>query len=327
MRTPLVCAALVTCLYVSPGFSGTLPHWQKLLLSGDQQKKMHRFDSAEQLYQQALKEVEKSSSDFHDEAICFNRLGLLYRASGRYPQAERMARRTADLWSQNDPGNQRERITALSNVGIVLHSERKYHEAEKIFLTVLEECTNTLGLQHQDTAAAMNNLAAVYYEQGRLPEAEEYYSRSYELQKGNRALTLSALLTGNNLALVYADEHRNEEAESLYSEILAQLEAQVGHDHEATATVMNNLALLYFHLGRKDDAVQYMSEAVQIRDRLLGQQHPDSLESARSYAQILRSVKRKKEAETFEARVQQASGTARASQTVDVSSLLRQQSR
>lgn len=325
MQIPLLCAALATCLYALPGVSETIPHWQTMLLLGDQQRTAHHFEEAEQSYRQALREVEKQGGTFRNQAVCFNRLGLLYRATGQYPQAEHMARRTVDLWEQNEPQNTQERITARSNVGIVLHSERKYHEAEKVFLDVLEQCEQNLGESHPDTASALNNLAAAYYEQGRLTEAEEHYARSYELQRGMKATSTASLLTGNNLALVYADQHRFEEAESLYSEILARLEASLGHEQEATATVLNNLGLLYFHVGRKEDALQYMHEAIQIREHLLGPMHPDALESAQSYAQMLRAMKRKKEAEAYEARVQAAGANRR--QTVDISSMVHQQSR
>lgn len=321
MQRLLMRVALATCLFYTASFAGTEPHWRQLLLQGDHQHAARDLPHAEASYLAALAEAERIES-IPARATCLNRLGLVYRAMGRYPPAERVSRHVLDLWLRHAPDNAQELLIARSNLGIVLHHEGKYHEAEQLLSEVLNNCETTLGPGHPDTATALNNLAAVYHQQGRLSEAERLYERAFDLRQ-NRTYDQAALLTGNNLALAYAEEGRFAEAESLFREVLTRMDHELGRQHEATATALHNLGLLCFRLGKKEEGLRYVGEALQIRDERLGPMHPEALESAQSYAVLLQQTKHKKEAAAYLTRIR-ASGRSALPQTVDVTSLLRQ---
>lgn len=307
---------MATCLYTSAKGADLKPHWRQLVDRGDELRLARDVRQSERLYRQALEE--SSSVGDKEKAVCLNRLALVYRSAGHYSQAESVCRRALDIWLLYSKDYAQQLLTAKSNLAIVLHAERKYHEAEKLLSEILDHCERTVGASHPDTVAALNNLGATYHEEGRLAEAERLYARSYSLTE-SPSMSVERLMTGSNLALVYAQEGRFPEAASLFEDVLAKMTNLYGPRHESRATILNNYALLCDRLGRKDDAVRFAKEAVEIRDQLLGPEHPESIEAASNYATVLRHVKRKKEANEYAARAKRQS----LPQTVDVTSLLR----
>lgn len=290
--------------------------WQQLVMRGDEQHRTQHWYAAATSYLDALG-LASRDANWRQQALCLNRLGLVYKGLGRYATAEQYTRRALHLWERHEPQNAHETLVAKTNLGIVLHAERKFHEAEKFLTDVLAECRHTLGLSHSDTTAAMNNLAAVYHEQGRLDEAEKLYRQVYELHGAASQTGDIALLTWNNLALTYAAQGRWKEANSLYREILARLRSLEVKRPSLEATVLNNLGLLCARVGKKEEALSYLAECVKLRDAHLGPEHPDSMDAALNYAAILKQAKRSKEARFYSSRSSLAHPA-----TVDITSLM-----
>lgn len=311
-----------TCLLTATGEAAEATNWYSFLLLGDQAIEARQFTKAETSFLRASEATRNDPNKAHLAAI-LNRLGSLYCKQGRYAAAVRMYRRVADIQEQRPEASERERINSKSNLATALHAERKFHEAEKLFIEVAESCERALNASASDIASAWNNVAAVYFEQGRLADAEEYYRRAYGLQGRATPNQLAALTIGNNLALLYAEQRKTAEAESLYQEVLTRLRAVVGNEHQSVATTLNNLGLLYRQLGRRDEAVKYVGAALEISEKLLGPMHPTSLEVARSYVIVLRQAHHKKEAGIYEARLKESGAIGKAPQTVDVTLLLR----
>jgi tetratricopeptide (TPR) repeat protein len=102
-----------------------------------------------------------------------------------------------------------------------------------------------LGADHTSTLDTVNNLGALYREQGKLDEAEKMYQRALEGRE--KALALGAehtstLSTVNNLGLLYADQGKLGEAEKMYQRALEAREKALGAEHTSTLTTVNNLA-------------------------------------------------------------------------------------
>jgi tetratricopeptide repeat protein len=101
---------------------------------------------------------------------------------------------------------------------------------------------DSLGPEHPETATGLNNLAALYFEQGRYEEAEPLYKHTLRIweQVGGAEHPYTALSL-NNLAGLYAEQGRYEEAEPLYQRALRILEKVLGRDHPATAQTLEAL--------------------------------------------------------------------------------------
>jgi CHAT domain-containing protein/Flp pilus assembly protein TadD len=156
----------------------------------------------------------------------------------------------------------------------------------------------TFGDRGPQTLTSLNNLAALYYFQGRYREAEPLYRDA--LQASREVLgprdpdTLASL---NNLAELYSTQGRFGEAEPLFREALPAMREVLGSRHPDTLTSLNNLASLYRAQGRYVEAEPLYREALQARREVLGHRHPDTLSSLNSLASLYQSQGRYAEAE------------------------------
>ena len=86
-----------------------------------------------------------------------------------------------------------------------------------------------LGPEHPDTLGSLNNLAVLYWNQGKYEQAEPLYQRALEAQE--RVLGPehpNTLGTVNNLAILYWNQGKYEQAEPLYQRALAIREQVFG---------------------------------------------------------------------------------------------------
>jgi CHAT domain-containing protein/Tfp pilus assembly protein PilF len=132
------------------------------------------------------------------------------------------------------------------------------------------------GRDHPDVATSLNNLAGLYYSQGRYADAEPLYQRSLAIREkalGRDHPDLAQSL--NNLAGLYDSQGRYADAEPLYQRALAIREKALGRDHPDLAQSLNNLAVLYKSQGRYADAEPLFQRSLAIYEKVLGRDHPD----------------------------------------------------
>ena len=99
----------------------------------------------------------------------------------------------------------------------------------------------TLGAQHPDFGAILNNLATLLRKSGRFEEAEPLFWQAVENTRS--ALGEVHPIFGDhlgNLAALLEDTGRFEEAEPLYRQAEEVLEKSLGPDHPSTKTVKTN---------------------------------------------------------------------------------------
>lgn len=128
--------------------------------------------------------------------------------------------------------------------------------------------------QHPDVAQSLNNLAAVYFYQGRYQEAEPLYVQALDLLKDllpeqhpNIAQSL------NNLARLYQSQSRYKEAEPLYVQAFEIYKRSLGSEHPQTIICWNNYIMFLrqaildgranLDLLRDDPLGQVILEAIQ----------------------------------------------------------------
>ena len=92
-------------------------------------------------------------------------------------------------------------------------------------------------------AYSLNQLATLYYSQGRYSEAEPLYLRSLQIKEQQLGADHPSTATSlNNLAGLYYSQGRYSEAEPLYSQALQILEKILGKDHPKTIATRDNYA-------------------------------------------------------------------------------------
>jgi CHAT domain-containing protein len=122
----------------------------------------------------------------------------------------------------------------------------------------------------------LNNLGALYYELGRVDDAELLSRQSLAiairmLGPNNPDVALSL----NSLAVIYKDQGRYADAEPLLKKSLEIFENTRGPDHPDVAASIFNLGDLYGTQGRNADAELLLKRSLKIREKTLGADHPE----------------------------------------------------
>ncbi len=120
--------------------------------------------------------------------------------------------------------------------GGALYQAGRYGEALSFWKKALELGQREFGPDHPQTAAFLNNLAALYQAQGRYAEAEPLYKRALAIDEKALGLDHPGLATDlNNLADLYRAQGRYAKAEPLFKRSLAIREKALGAEHPDVA--------------------------------------------------------------------------------------------
>jgi CHAT domain-containing protein/Tfp pilus assembly protein PilF len=130
------------------------------------------------------------------------------------------------------------------------------------------------GVSHLNYAAALNNLALAYNQQGKYADAEGLLKQVLAIEeKALGANHLRVAQSLNNLAGLYIDEGKYSDAEGLQKRALAIWEKKLGKDHPDVAAGLNNLAVVYKDQGKYADAEVLFKRALAIKEKAFGADH------------------------------------------------------
>jgi tetratricopeptide (TPR) repeat protein len=238
--------------------------------------------------------------DVPEMATSMGRLANLYRAQGRYSEAELLFVRSLHIRETQLGAEHLATATSLNDLAGLYYLQGRYGEAESLYVQSLHIYETQLGAEHPDTATSLNNLADLYRSQGRYSEAEPLYVRSIQISETQLGAEHPDTATSlNNLADLYRSQGRYSEAEPLFVQSIQISETQLGAEHPDTATSLNNLAILYQAKGEYSAAELLFVRSLHIRETQLGAEHPDTSQSLNNLAGLYRAQGRYSEAELF----------------------------
>ena len=175
----------------------------------------------------------------------------------------------------------------LNTKGGIFYFQKKYTQAEPLWLEALSIRAKTLGKEHPDYAKSLDNLGTLYLDKGDYNKAVSLYSQ---------ALSIRAKILGrehpdyvrslSNLGGIYSDKGEYDKAEPLYLEVLAIREKTLGKEHPDYASSLYNLANLYKTHGDYDKAEPLHLKALSIRAKTLGKEHPNYTSSLNNLASL-----------------------------------------
>src|SRR5215813_12332773 len=173
----------------------------------------------------------------------------------------------------------RDRVLAeadkLYNESVSLREKGQYGQAIPLAERASALREKTLGAEHPDMAASLNNLAGLYSDKGDYAQAEPLYRRALAIREktlgAEDPLTATAL---NNLAVLYYKKGDYAQAEPLYRRALAIREKTLGAEHVTTAASLNNLAELYRNKGDYAQAEPLLRHVLAIYEKKIGAEHP-----------------------------------------------------
>lgn len=163
----------------------------------------------------------------------------------------------------------------------------RYAEAASAHRQALAECERTLGPEHPDTLASLNNLAWALFKSGGYAESEPLYRRALEV----RERTLGpehpdTLASANGLAELLHARGDYAAAELLFRRALEARERTLGPEHPDAFASLDGLAMLLRSKGEHDEAKPLLEQALAGRERVLGPDHPDTLASVNNMAEL-----------------------------------------
>jgi tetratricopeptide (TPR) repeat protein len=147
------------------------------------------YSKTEKLYQKDLELFERQiAADHPILASSFSKLAELYRAQGKYREAETPYLRLLKIAERRMDAYPYSIVDCLNNLALIYYSQGKYSEAEPLYLRSLEIWERVYGADHVFVSRTLNTLAGVYRSQGKYSEAEPLYLRSlaiFEVSLGN----------------------------------------------------------------------------------------------------------------------------------------------
>ncbi len=170
----LVCLALWSPAHASAQGG----QWNTLNAVGIEAYQRSDYAEAEKQWSAALKEAEGFGPQDTRLATSLNNLAVLYRAQGKYAEAESLLKRALAIL-EKALGPEHPRVaTALNNLALVYKAQGRYTEAEPLQKRALAIFEKALGPEHPHVATSLENYAALLRKTGRSDEAAKMEARA-----------------------------------------------------------------------------------------------------------------------------------------------------
>ncbi|MBL0152790.1 MAG: CHAT domain-containing protein [Chitinophagaceae bacterium] len=145
---------------------------------------MHEYEKAEPLYLEAkaIREKINSGTSFFYGQGCSS-LSNLYRETGRYTEAESYALEAAKIWQGIGEMVKGDMAVNDNSLGELYFDMKRYDESEKYFLKARLYWKQNLGEEHPYFTGNSVNLARVYWNENKIPEAAGLYRSAFETQQ------------------------------------------------------------------------------------------------------------------------------------------------
>lgn len=182
-----------------------------------------------------------------------------------------------------------------------IYTHGQASNAETFFVLVKKSREDRLGPEHAATLVCIDNLAKVYWETGRWPEAEE--ADSYALDARYKNLGRGHPSAQSNVQRLVAGlkrQGRASDAETLLEQVVKDVSTFAGEDSTDAMNMQWLLAETYLSHGNWAKAEQLMKMVVQNRISILGWDHQDTLAAMSQLSSSYRVWKRWPELEAHE---------------------------
>ncbi|XP_052189057.1 uncharacterized protein LOC127799249 isoform X7 [Diospyros lotus] len=141
----------------------------------------------------------------------------------------------------------------------------KLEEAERLFLSALQEAKEGFGEKDAHVASACNNLAELYRVKKAFDKAEPLYLEAVkilEVSFGSEDVRVAAAL--HNLGQLYLVQRKLQEARMCYERALKIKRGVLGHGHVDYADTMYHLGTVLYLQGDEKDAETLIQDSVMI---------------------------------------------------------------
>jgi tetratricopeptide (TPR) repeat protein len=207
-----------------------------------------------------------------------------------WPQCERLLPHVDALLTHVDTrGIAAEVLVSLSNhVGNYLVARSRQAGARRYFERFLARCDKTLGPEHPDRVAVLNNLTSTLLDPGEVPGAQELFERALAIQEttnGRDHPAAVALLS--NLGQLRWRQGDLAGARALFERCLAIMEKSQELDDPDVAVLLTNLGSIRHEQGDLAGARGLLERAVALGDQTQYSLHPGQASRLASLCRVL----------------------------------------
>src|SRR5690349_15500480 len=249
-------------------------------------------------------EIAKRSFGMADPRLArsYEKLGLLHEQKGDRSGSKAYRVNAHRILSRLQPADGPAVFYSSRRLGHLCNELGQTEEAIDFYEQAVAVAPQVPGLPFSDLGALLNNAALLCRKAGRPKTAEPYYLRAlevYESQLGPEHPDVAAVL--NNLGVFYTNERRLDEAEQMHRRALAIRCKVHPKGHPDIAQSNCNLGVVYHARGDLARASELYRESLRTWDEV-ERPSPDYEIVASNYADLLRSLGKKRKAATVEAR-------------------------
>lgn len=228
-------------------------------------------------------------------------IGSTYHNLGFYHDARRVLQTALDSATDESSDGEPHRLSIALNLAQAQQELGSYVRAESLYRAVLDERRRLLGPQHNLVGRALNALAKLLHQTGRIAEAEQLAREALTIDRGGdgrvidraglalRPRRLSQSL--NNLGNILTTRGAYAEAEQMHREAYALRQAAFGETHPETANSLLRLAIALQHQGRFAEAESLATRSLVIKRSVLGSRHPEIAGDERTLAAIVQAAR------------------------------------
>jgi len=197
-----------------------------------------RIGTAERLYREVL-DLADGESAHPDLVTLLSGLGIVYKAAGRYDDAEALYRRALAITGPDG----RAAASLWHNLAGLDHARGRYAAGEPAARRSVALRSAALGAQHPTVAADQAALASLLAGQGKYDEAETLYRHALDVfERVYNPDNYEIAVTCNDLGVLMAARGNTQHANQFYRRALHIKQTIFGPDHAEVALTRRNLA-------------------------------------------------------------------------------------
>ncbi len=156
--------------------------WDSIMADAVKAYQQADYAQAEKLLLAALKEAEKFGNQDPRLAISLNNLAELYRAQGKYSEAEPLYQRALAIDEKALGPEHPDLATDLNNLAALYYAQGKHAQAEPLYGRALAIQEKALGPEHPQVATVLENYAALLHKSNRDAEADKMEARAQAIR-------------------------------------------------------------------------------------------------------------------------------------------------
>lgn len=276
-RRLFACVLLgAACFFRAAALPAQEVNWDRInkqLISLFEQKKLSdALELGEKTLEKARKQFRKKDLPADAASLMIN-LGILYKRSGDFKNAERHLRDALSLrekyFGLNDPVIGKIAI----NLGGIYKRRGKFYEAEYYFSRALNIRKTNFGPEHPQTAPILNHLSGIYQKLEKYDKAEEFLKQAVEISKkayGENDSRMAALYF--NYGDLFLEQEKWAAAEEYFLKALSIFELK-GDDNPELVYPLDKLVQIYKIRGKLTEAESFFRRALAIRRTIFGDDH------------------------------------------------------